>query len=529
MIEMSLTKEARRIRRIALGDLLHRTALKFGERTALVDGDQRLRYAELDARSSRFAHYLLSKFGAGKQIGMLCANSIDMVVACNGIHKASQVWVPVNIKLEVSAIDYILRHAEVSAVVVDQELLGLPGLPELLQSLQLPLIITRSQVQGGSGLPGVTLQQAEAGQPDAALPEVDIDDNQAALLMYTSGTTGNPKGVVHSHLSVYTAVKGNIDEMKYTETDVLSGWLPLFHCAQHALVQTALATGACTVFTRQLVPAEVSQLVIRENVTIFVGLPLMYAAVLADPGFAPTSIRQCIYAMAPIPKPLIAQIAQRMCRNISLATGQTEIYPATMTFYPLNNPECDANFWGRSLTTCETAVMDDSGNLLGANQLGEIVHRGPNVMLGYFKDPKATAEAQKFGWHHTGDLGRWDEQGRLEFIDRKKDMIKTGGENVASVKVEAVVLAHPDVAAAAVFGLPHPHWSEAVCAFVVRKPGATVDVESVLAHCRNHLGGFEVPKLVHFVDTFPSTATGKVQKNVMRRQFEQIAKELWGG
>ena len=333
---------------------------------------------------------------------------------------------------------------------------------------------------------------------------------------------------MHSHLSVYAAVKGNIDEMKYGEADVLSGWLPLFHCAQHALVQTALAAGACTVLTRQFVPAEVGQLVMKEGVTIFVGLPLMYAAVLADPGFAPSTIRQCIYAMAPIPKPLIAQIAQRMCRNISLATGQTEIYPATMTFHPLLNAECDANFWGRSLSTCETAVMDDDGNLLGAGQVGEIVHRGPNVMLGYFKDPKATAEAQKFGWHHTGDLGMWDAQGRMEFIDRKKDMIKTGGENVASVKVEAVVLAHPEVAAAAVFGLPHPHWSEAVCAFVMRKPGAQVDSESILAHCRNHLSGFEVPKLVHFVEAFPSTATGKVQKNVMRRQFEQVARELWG-
>ena len=526
MIEMNLSASARRIRRIALGDLLYRTARKFGQRTALVDGEQRISYADLDARSSRFAHYLLDKIGTGKQIGMLCANSIDMVVACNGIHKAGQVWVPVNIKLDVAAIGYILGHAEVSAVVVDQELLGLPGLADLLRQLAVPLIFTRCQA--GAAVEGLSLAQAESGQPET-LPEVAIDDNQAALLMYTSGTTGNPKGVVHSHLSVYAAVKGNIDEMRYGESDVLSGWLPLFHCAQHALTQTALATGACTVLARQFVPAEVGQLVLKEGVTIFVGLPLMYAALLADPGFAPTTIRHCIYAMAPIPKPLIAQIAKRMSGNISLATGQTEIYPATMSFYPLQNPDCDANFWGRSLATCETAVMDDEGRLLGPGQLGEIVHRGPNVMLGYFKDAAATAEAQKFGWHHTGDLGMWDAQGRMEFVDRKKDMIKSGGENVASVKVEAVVLAHPDVAAAAVFGLPHPHWSEAVCAFVMRKPGAEVDAESVLAHCRNHLSGFEVPKLVHFVEAFPSTATGKVQKNVMRRQFEQVARDLWGG
>jgi long-chain acyl-CoA synthetase len=526
MIEMKLSPAGRRIRRIALGDLLYRSARKFGQRTALVDGEARINYADLDARSSRFARYLLGLLGTGKQVGMLCANSIDMVVACNGIHKASQVWVPVNIKLDVAAIGYILQHAEVSAVVVDQELLGLPGLAEMLKSLAVPLIFTR--VAAGSTPDGVTLAQAEAGQSDV-LPEVDIDDGQAALLMYTSGTTGHPKGVVHSHLSVYTAVRGNMHELRYTENDVVSAWLPLFHCAQHTLTQTALSMGSCSVLTRQFVPAEVAQLVVREGVTIFVGLPLMYGAVLMDPNFSPSSVRHCVYAMAPIPKPLIAQIAKRMSDNISLATGQTEIYPATMSFYPLKHPDCDANFWGSSLDTCETAVMDDEGRLLGPGQVGEIVHRGPNVMLGYFKDPKATEEAQKFGWHHTGDLGMWDAQGRMEFIDRKKDMIKTGGENVASVKVEAVVLAHPEVAAAAVFGLPHPHWSEAVCAFVVRKPGTAVDAESVLAHCRNHLSGFEVPKLVHFVEAFPSTATGKVQKNVMRKQFEQIAHELWQG
>ena len=513
MIEMNLSRQARRIRRIALGDFLYRSARKFGERTALVDGDQRISYAELDARSSRFAHYLLSTLGTGKQVGMLCANSIDMVVACNGIHKAGQVWVPVNIKQDATAIGYILQHAEVSAVVVDHEMLGLPGLPELLQKLQLPLIMTRAQAPVASA---VSLADAEHGQPDS-LPDVDIDDNQAALLMYTSGTMGNPKGVVHSHLSVYTAVKGNIDEMHYCETDVLSGWLPLFHCAQHSLTQTALATGACTVLTRAFVPAEVAALMLREGVTIFVGLPLMYAAVLADPGFAPTTVRQCIYAMAPIPKPLIAQIAQRMSRNLSLATGQTEIYPATMTFYPLLHPECDANFWGRSLTTCETAVMDDEGNLLGPGQLGEIVHRGPNAMLGYFKDPKATEEAQKYGWHHTGDLGMWDAQGRMEFIDRKKDMIKTGGENVASREVEEMIYRLPQVSEVAVIGLPDAKWVEAVTAVIVLKAGQELTEAQVIAHCNAHMATFKAPKRVIFTDQLPKNPSGKLLKRQLRQ------------
>lgn len=525
MIDMPPCGELRRIQRVALGDFVHRSALKHGARTAVVDGATRLSYTELDARSSRFAHHLLAALGSGRQVGMLCLNSVDMVVAYNGIHKSGNVWVPVNVKLDAAAIEYVLTHAEVSAVVVDEPLLADPALAAVLARLAVPLVLTMAI--GAPVAPGATaLAQAEAGQP-AALPELSIDENQPALLMYTSGTTGHPKGVVHSHRSVAAAIAGNAGGFAYTERDVLSGVLPLFHCAQHALVATAHAMGACVVLSRAFVPQDIRALMLAEGFTAFTGLPMMYAALLADPQFRCPSLRLCIYAMAPIPKPLIAQIAERLSPNVVLATGQTEIYPATMMFRPLEHPGLDANYWGASLLHCETAVMDDAGRLLGPGEVGEIVHRGANVMLGYFKDERATADAQRFGWHHTGDLGAWGPEGQLMFVDRKKDMIKTGGENVASVKVEAVVLSHPAVAGAAVLGLPHPRWSEAVCAFVVAKPGAELDEAALLAHCRERLGSFEVPKLLRFVEALPATATGKVQKHVLRQQFAQMAQEAW--
>jgi long-chain acyl-CoA synthetase len=521
MIELPLSIEARRMRRIALGDLVYRSARTHGARTAVVDGELHLSYTELDARSSQFAHDLLQRVGSGRQIGMLCANSVDMLIAVNGIHKSGNIWVPVNIKLEPQTIDYVLRHAEVSCVVVDEAIRLQPGMAALLSALAVPLVVT----MGDTADPvAATLAQAQQGQ-STVMPEVEIDAQQAALLMYTSGTTGNPKGVVHSHLSVYSAIMGNIANFRLTHEDVLTGLLPLFHCAQHVLAASACAIGASMVLSRAFIPGEVARLVSQEKVTIFVGLPMMYAALLADKTYATpdyTAMRLCIYAMAPMPQPLIQAIVSKMAPHILLATGQTEIYPITMSFDPLANPGRNANYWGLSGLACETAIMDDAGKLLGANEVGEIVHRGPNVMLGYFKDPDATAAAQKYGWHHTGDLGMFDSGGQMLFLDRKKDMIKTGGENVASVKVEAAILAHPDVAGVAVLGLPHPRWSEAVCAFVVRKPGASCDEAAIIEHCRGRLGNFEVPKAVRFVDALPATATGKVQKHMLRREYSHF-------
>jgi len=251
----------------------------------------------------------------------------------------------------------------------------------------------------------------------------------------------------------------------------------------------------------------------------------MYGALLAaaKSGAADfSSVRMCIYAMAPMPRALVREIAARISPNILLATGQTEIYPVTMSFRPVEHPERDANYWGISTVACETAILDDEGRLLPAGQAGEIVHRGANVMLGYYKDPQATAAAQKHGWHHTGDLGMFDAGGQLLFLDRKKDMIKTGGENVASIRVETALLGHPAVAAAAVVGLPHPHWGEAVCAFVVTRPGASCTPQDLEEHCRQSLAKFEVPKVIRIVEALPTTATGKMKKHVLRKQYEHL-------
>jgi long-chain acyl-CoA synthetase len=262
----------------------------------------------------------------------------------------------------------------------------------------------------------------------------------------------------------------------------------------------------------------------RDKLSIFIGLPLMYQAILDHPRrkeFDLSTLRTCIYTMAPMPRPLLERCIAELCPNFMQPSGQTEMYPATTMSQPDRQLKRFGNYWGESMIVNETAIMDDDGNLLPRNQVGEIVHRGPNVMLGYYKDPKATEDARKFGWHHTGDLGLIDDHGEVLFLDRKKDMIKSGGENVASVKIEETLLAHPAVLAAAVVGLPHPQWGEAVSAFVKLKPGASADEGAIIEHCRQHLGGFQVPKFIKLLDEMPMTATGKLRKVELRQQFSE--------
>ena len=336
------------------------------------------------------------------------------------------------------------------------------------------------------------------GQSDIE-PEIAFDDRDLAMIIYTSGTTSRPKGAMHCHLAVVMAAMSNVIEMRLDRNDGVSGQFPLFHCAAHVLLLTYLTVGGKMALMRGFDPVACMEAIDRDKLTIFVGLPLMYQAILDHPRrreFDLSSLRTCMYTMAPMPRPLLERCIAELCPNFVQPSGQTEMYPATTMSQPDRQLQRFGNYWGELLVVNETAIMDVNGDLLPPGEVGELVHRGPNVMMGYYKDPTATEEARKFGWHHTGDLALIDEHGEVLFLDRKKDMIKSGGENVASVKIEETLMAHPAVLSAAVVGLPHPQWGEAVSAFIKLKPGVQADEAGIVEHCRKSLGGFQVPKLV---------------------------------
>jgi acyl-CoA synthetase (AMP-forming)/AMP-acid ligase II len=296
--------------------------------------------------------------------------------------------------------------------------------------------------------------------------------------------------------------------------------MPMFHTAQlNAFCTPAVLVGATIHLSRGFEPAAFLDTVERERITQVFGLPMMYRAALEHPSFAGrdlSSLRRAVYAMAPMPEPLIRACLDGFGCDFALLFGQTEMSPCTTLFRP-EHQLTHIGAVGTPITGVRVAVMDSGGTLLGPGEEGEIVYRGPSTMNGYLDDDAATDEAFRHGWFHSGDVGRLGEDGVLWFADRVKDVIKTGGENVASLEVErAVYAAAPDVAAAVVVGLPHERWSEAITAVVVPRPGATVDPEALLAALRGHLDPYKVPKAVIVADELPRTSTGKIRKNVVR-------------
>ncbi|QOV12911.1 class I adenylate-forming enzyme family protein [Viridibacillus arvi] len=512
-----MLEEVSVVNRVAIGDIIRRAASRYQDDTALVEGDKKLTYQEFDHASNYFANYLIeSGYVKGDAIATICGNSIEHTIAMFGIQKAGLIWVPVNPGLSISEKKYILNKVDAKLTIIDYDFLQADRSHLDIKNI----LVANNQGQGSEKSFAETL----IGQSHQE-PNVDIQDRDVAQIMFTSGTTGNPKGVCISHLSVYFASLSNIIDIGIERNEVLLAVMPMFHCAQHTFLTSFLTIGAKVVIVKKFEPENFMQLITKEKGTFLFALPMMYRAIIHHPNrnkYNLKSLKTCLYAMAPMDQNTLKKGINELEADFLLGTGQTEMYPATMLFKPEQQLKRFGSYWGTTAILNDTAVMDDDGNILTKGQLGEIVHRGPNVMNGYLDNNEATKETRLFGWHHTGDLGYWDDDGQMVFVDRKKDMIKTGGENVASIKIEQTLLNYEKIENVVVVGLPHERWIEAVTAFVCPKDGSDVTEEEIIVYCKQHLGGFQVPKKVVFVKDFPMTTTGKIQKQKLRKQYEGL-------
>lgn len=520
--------------RASVGDALVRTATMFGARTAIVDGERQVTYAELDAASDSLAHALLDS-GLDRQqpVAMLMRNTWQFVTTYFACAKAGLVAVPVNIALSADDIAWILRDAGVDTIVADADVLPLlaPFLGGEHPELTIIGVGAGTEAVAGAGAASSdVIDWDEFRARGSADPvEVLVEDRDTMQCLYTSGTTSRPKGVLTSHLSVLVGGLTNALQVGHNwgeSPSTLVSVLPLFHTtALNTLLLPVLFTGGTVVLHTVFDPAAVHSSIERHSATHLMMLPIMYRALLAvhgEVGAGLPTVRRAIYAMAPMSADVLEAVdALFPNAPVILGSGQTEVVPATVIQWP-GHQQSKPNSWGPATATVQVGIMDPEGSLVPAEQTGEIVYRGPHVMSGYWNNAEANREAFAHAWFHSGDIGHLDDEQVLWFTDRLKDIIKTGGENVSSVDVERVVSAAPNVAECTIVGVPDERWGEAVCAIVVAADPEAVDdgfSAAVIAHAKAHLAGFQVPKRVIVVDELPKTATGKTRKFALRSKY----------
>ncbi|WP_224389711.1 AMP-binding protein [Pseudonocardia sp. ICBG1293] len=504
------------IGRVNVADALTRSAAARPAQVAVVDGDRSFTYAGLDAWVSRLARGLAARgYARGDALALASGNSAEFLAVYYACARLGLVCVPVNLGWRPDEVAYVLGHSRARGIVVESQLVA-----ALAPAWARVPAVTDVFVAPGTGGPVGSATPLAELETDGGPVEVLVEDRDPLSYLYTSGTTSFPKGVATSHLAVTMESFSAALDSGWSAADRFLAMMPMFHTAQlNAFCTPAVLVGATIHVARGFEPSAFLDTVERERITQVFGLPMMYRGALEHPSFAGrdlSSLRRAVYAMAPMPEPLIRACLDGFGCDFALLFGQTEMSPCTTLFRP-EHQLSHIGAVGTPITGVQVAIMDDDGALLGPGEQGEIVYRGPSTMNGYLDDEAATAEAFRHGWFHSGDIGSFGEDGVLWFADRSKDVIKTGGENVASLEVErAVYTAAPQVAEVVVVGLPHERWSEAITAVVVPRPGATVDPDALLAALRGHLDGYKVPKSVIVVDELPRTSTGKIRKNVVR-------------
>jgi acyl-CoA synthetase (AMP-forming)/AMP-acid ligase II len=526
--------------RMSVGDLIERVTWSRPDKVAITGrpgayADERfaaLTYRQADQVANQVARALLARgLERGDVVLLFCENSVEAYLAKIGIAKAGLVAAPLNPMMAPDLVAAMIDLVRPKLAIVDAELWPRAEGPFAAKGLSAGISIPI----GAPPVPGsVSFAELIAGQ-DGTEPDVEIHADDIWEILFTSGTTALPKGVMISHATSYLAGFGfalSLTRGLKLESDLTVGtYLPMiYHVGDQPFTYSVFLSGGTLVLGRRPNPEHIAEMIAEDKVTaLWAGSPAMVRAVdavlTARPDLDARSLTVVVYGWAALPPATLASMKRHCGEDLCAFEifGQTESI-ACHRFWPDEWPELYAatapqhNYVGVPSPVLASTVLDPDGNdLAGAPGVaGEAVYRSPCMMAGYYRDEEATRHAFRYGWFHSGDSCAYDENGLRVMLDRYKDIVKTGGENVSSLRVEAVLAQHPDVAKAAVIGLPHPRWSEAVTAVVVLRDGSAASEEDLIKHCRASLAGYETPKSVVFAADLPETVGGKVLKYRLR-------------
>ena len=506
-------------------EFARRTRRLYPEREAVVDGDLRLTYAEFFERCDRWSAALRSLgVKQGDRVAYIAPNTHTMLESFYAVPQIGAVLVPINYRLIADDFAYLINHSGACVVCAHSDYL------DTVDSIrdQLPEVTSFVALEGRKKgwLDYETLLADALSEVGPAV----IDETDLLTINYTSGTTSRPKGVMITHRNAYINVIGTLIHHTMTVADRYLWTLPMFHANGWTFVWTVTAVGGTHICLRKVEPAAIFEKINRESVTMLCAAPTVLIGIANGPEELRLDVRRgvrVVTAGAPPAAATIERVEGELGWIITHAYGLTETSPFITICE--SRPEYEGLACGERsvikacqgvelLTSGELRVVDEEGNEVphDGQSLGEIVVRGNAVMKGYYKDPEATSRVIRDGWFHTGDAAVVHKNGYAEIRDRLKDVIISGGENISSVEVEGVLLRHPAVQEVAIVGLPHERWGEAPHAFVVLRAGARAGEEELLAFARNNLAHFKAPHGVTFVSELPKTATGKVQKYVLR-------------
>lgn len=507
---------------LVLGDILRRQAAVRGGKTAYVVGEERVAYGDFHRRSNQLAH-ALADLGVrrGDRVAVLAGNRVEYPLLYFAVLKLGAIVVPVNARFTAGEVAFVVGHAEAGTFVVAGEHAA------TVAGLRLPCVRRWVALDAGT-LDAPSLASLVDGAPDADVP-VEVDERDPHVMLYTSGTTGSPKGTLLSHRSYFLQATTSHLQLGITEDDVGLSMFPMFHMGGWALPLGFWHTGATIAIVPKADPRALLETIVRERVTYFYAVPTVYESMLAAVDFERydlSSLRMIGGGTAAMTREQVERIRGRLrCQKMVIIYGSTEAGPVSV-LRPPDVPRRPETV-GRPYLDVDVRLLDEDGREVAPGAVGEIAVRSEFTMQGYWRNPAETAATLRDGWVHTGDLGSFDPDGFLSIVGRKKEVIRSGGESIFPAEIERVLLAHPSIREAGVVGIPHPRWGEAAVAAVVLHDGAALGADAVIAHVRAHLAAYKKPAHVCFLGELPRTAASRqVHKPLLR---EMVLRQLATG